>query len=202
MIQAVLSPSVVTVQRGSSHLVWRTRTEAGMKYFGGSMNAVVFQELREARGLAYSAGAVYATASHPQESNTFITQIGSQNDKLADCLDVFHDINEHMPLAQNSFDLARDAVLKRMATQRHVGLSVLTYYQSLRAMGLDHDPSRDIYNQVRTLTLADLQRFAARNVAGRTYRYCVLGDEQNLDMKKLESLGTVHRLTLRDIFGY
>ena len=172
------------------------------EYFGGSMNAVVFQELREARGLAYSAGAVYATASHPQESNTFITQIGSQNDKLADCLDVFHDINEHMPLAQNSFDLARDAVLKRMATQRHVGLSVLTYYQSLRAMGLDHDPSRDIYNQVRTLTLADLQRFAAENVAGRTYRYCVLGDEQNLDMKKLESLGTVHRLTLRDIFGY
>ena len=172
------------------------------EYFGGSMNAIVFQELRESRGLAYSAGARYATASHPQESNVFMTQIGSQNDKLADCLDVFHEITENMPLAQNSFDLAKDAVVKRLATQRHTGFSVLNYYLSLREMGFDRDISRDIYQKVRTLTLADLQRFAADNVAGRTYRYIVLGDEQNLDMKKLESLGTLHRLTIEDIFGY
>jgi len=172
------------------------------EYFGGSMNAIVFQELREARGLAYSAGAIYATANHPQESNYYFTQIGSQNDKLADCLDVFHDINEHMPLAQNSFDLAKDAVLKRMATKRYVGMPVLNYYMDLRSMGLDHDINREVYNKVRTLTLSDLEGFARQNVAGRTYRYIVLGDEQNLDMKKLESLGTVHRLTLRDIFGY
>ena len=31
------------------------------EYFGGSMNSVVFQELRETRGLAYSASASYVT---------------------------------------------------------------------------------------------------------------------------------------------
>ena len=172
------------------------------EYFGGSMNAIVFQELREARGLAYSAGAYYATATHPQESNTFTTQIGSQNDKLGDCLDVFHEITEHMPVAQNSFDLAKDAVVKRMATTRYVGYGVVNYYLNLRNMGFNYDINADIYKQVRTMTLADLQRFAEQNVAGRTYRYIVLGDEQNLDMQKLQSLGTIQRLTLEDIFGY
>ena len=172
------------------------------EYFGGSMNAIVFQELREARGLAYSAGADYATASHPQESNIFMTQIGSQNDKLGDCLDVFHEIIENMPTAQNGFDLAKDAVLKRMATSRYVGQRQLSYIFNSRAMGFDHDINADIYNKVRTMTLDDLVRFSKQNVANRTYRYIVLGDEKNLDMKKLESLGTVHRLTLKDIFGY
>ena len=172
------------------------------EYFGGSMNAIVFQELREARGLAYSAGANYATAAHPQESNTFMTQIGSQNDKMGDCLDVFHEITEHMPLAQNSFDLAKDAVLKRLATTRRVGARSLFYVYNARTMGFDHDIDADIYRQVQTMTLDDLRRFADENVAGRTYRYIVLGDPENLDMKKLESLGTVHRLTLTDIFGY
>lgn len=172
------------------------------EYFGGSMNAVVFQELREARGLAYSAGAYYAADNHPQESYTFNTSIGSQNDKLGDCLDVFHDICEHMPLAQNGFDLARDAVIKRMATQRYVGQQALYHYYNLRRMGFDHDINSDIYNKVQTLTLDDLRRFAEQNVAGRTYRYIVLGNEQDLDIEKLQSLGTLHHLTLEDIFGY
>lgn len=172
------------------------------EYFGGGMNSIVFQELREARGLAYSAGASYTTAYHPQETNYFLTTIGSQNDKLADCLDVFHEITEHMPLADNSFVQAKEAVIKRMATRRYVGFRLLNHYLVQRGLGFDHDTDADIYREVQTLTLADLQRFAEQNVAGRTYRYMVLGDEQNLDMKKLESLGTIHRLTLTDIFGY
>ena len=172
------------------------------EYFGGSMNAIVFQELREARGLAYSAGANYATASHKWENNTFYTQIGSQNDKLPDCLDVFHEIIEHMPVAQNSFDLAKDALVKRLATQRYIGDAVLGYYSSCRRLGLDHDLAADIYAKVKDMTLDDLVQFSKQNVAGRTYKYIVLGDEANLDMKKLESLGPIHRLTIDQIFGY
>ena len=33
------------------------------EYFGGGMNAIVFQEMRESRGLAYSAGAFLITPS-------------------------------------------------------------------------------------------------------------------------------------------
>ena len=172
------------------------------EYFGGSMNAIVFQELREARGLAYSAGAEYEVASHPKEANTFRAVIGSQNDKLPECLDVFHEIIEHMPLVQGNFDLAKEAVVKRLATQRIIADRVLSYYYYYRSFGIDHDLDEDIYNQVQNMTLEDLAAFSKKNVAKRTYKYLVLGDERELDMKKLESLGTVNRLTIDEIFGY
>ena len=39
-------------------------------------------------------------------------------------------------------------------------------------------------------------------VKDRKYTYCVLGDEKELDMKKLSSYGPVERLTTEQIFGY
>ena len=172
------------------------------EYFGGSMNAIVFQELREARGLAYSAGAAYSTPGYIGGNNTFRANIGSQNDKMGDCLDVFHEIIEHMPAVQNAFDLAKDAQIKRLRTSVTTGSANLSYYMWLRKMGFDHDPDIDIFRRMQTLTLDDLIRFSKENVAGRTYKFLVLGDESNLDMKRLESLGTIHRLSLKDIFGY
>ena len=39
-------------------------------------------------------------------------------------------------------------------------------------------------------------------MAGKPYRYLILGDEKELDMKALEKLGPIRRLTLEEIFGY
>ena len=39
-------------------------------------------------------------------------------------------------------------------------------------------------------------------MANKTYRYMILGDEKELDMKELEKIAPVKRLTLEDIFGY
>ncbi len=172
------------------------------EYFGGSMNAIVFQELREARGLAYSAGANYGRPGYQGGHNVFTASIGSQNDKLADCLDVFHEIIENMPVAQNGFDLAKDAVVKRLNTRRTVGSATLNYYYQLRKHGFDHDPSSDILQRVKQMSLSDLVTFSRQHVAGRKYRYAVLGDEQQLNMPKLEGLGTVKHLSLEDIFGF
>ena len=107
-----------------------------------------------------------------------------------------------MPAVQNAFDLAKDAQIKRLRTSVTTGSANLSYYMWLRKMGFDHDPDIDIFRRMQTLTLDDLIRFSKENVAGRTYKFLVLGDESNLDMKRLESLGTIHRLSLKDIFGY
>ena len=62
-------------------------------YFGGGMNTVVFQELRESRGLAYSAWASYQTPYRPADSEFFLTSIISQNDKMTDCIATFNSMN-------------------------------------------------------------------------------------------------------------
>lgn len=59
------------------------------EYFGGGMNAIVFQEMREARGLAYSAGAYLITPSKLKYPYVYRTFIATQNDKMIDAMKAF-----------------------------------------------------------------------------------------------------------------
>ena len=172
------------------------------EYFGGGMNTIVFQELREARGLAYSAGALYAKPDKADDTNIFFTNIITQNDKMTECLNVFDDIVENMPQSEQAFQLAKDAVLKRLASERILRENILYYYMRMRDLGIDHDANRDIYEKVKDMTLGDLADFHDKQIKGRTYRYMILGDEKELDMQKLQSLAPIRRVTLKDIFGY
>ncbi len=172
------------------------------EYFGGGMNSIVFQELRESRGLAYSAGARYAMASDADDRDGFFTTIITQNDKLKDCLSVFDQIVEQMPESESAFSLARDAVLKRLSTERILREGILDYYLRCRDRGLEDDPGKVVYDKVKNMTLADLVKFHKREIAKRKYRMLLLGDEQDWDTKSLEQRGSIQRVTLEDIFGY
>lgn len=171
-------------------------------YFGDNMSSIVFQELRESRGLAYSASAWYQTPRHKGQTNSFVTFIISQNDKLGDCIDVFNSIIEQMPVSETAFPLAKEALLKRLATERTIKQSVLNSFFKARRLGLDHDINSDIYEQVKNMTLDDVVDFQQKNVRGRKYKYMILGDEKELDMERIEKIGTIHRVTTEEIFGY
>ena len=172
------------------------------EYFGGGMNSIVFQELRESRGLAYSASADYSTPDRKTEPNTFSTTITTQNDKMGNCIDVFTDIIEHMPMAENAFSTAKKNLKKRIEATRYVGESLLFYVMRSKKLGHDHDINADIYRDVSKITLKGLEKFANENVVGRKYRYIILGDENDLDMEKLRQIGPVRILSLEEIFGY
>ncbi len=172
------------------------------EYFGGGMNTVVFQELRESRGLAYQASANYQTPSWKGDANVFSTYIISQNDKMGDCLDVFHDIIENMPLSEKAFSLAKKNLKKHIEAQRYTGIKLLNFYMASKKLGLDHDINADVYRGISRMRINSLEQFSKENVAGRKYRYIILGDVKELDMNKLRTLGKVNVLSLEEIFGY
>ena len=121
---------------------------------------------------------------------------------MGDCIDTFHKILEDMPATEASLLLAKEAIMKRIATQRTIKRNVLSAYIEARNHGLDYDISRDIYNKVQNMTLDELVNFQHQNVKGRTYTYLILGNEADLDVAKLQSLGNIQRVSLEEIFGY
>ncbi|MBF1061694.1 MAG: insulinase family protein, partial [Prevotellaceae bacterium] len=172
------------------------------EYFGGGMNAIVFQELREARALAYSAGARYRSPAYKGYPEYFTTRIITQNDKMMDCIKAFSDLLNNMPQRQAGLDLAKQSLLKSLATERTTKFSVLRAYMRALDRGIDYDISKSIYESIPAFTLQDLAKFARENISGKPYRYVILGDEKNLDMKSLEKIAPVKRLTTEQIFGY
>lgn len=172
-------------------------------YFGTGMNSVVFQELRESRGLCYSASASYQPSAFKKDGEMiFMAYIISQNDKLYECLSTFNSIIENIPVAENAFDIAKSALLKRIASARTVKSAILLKYGQCEDLGIDHDINEDIYKAVENLTIEDIKAFHAKNIKDRTYRTIILGDEKQLDPAILKSQGEIHRLSLEDIFGY
>ena len=76
-------------------------------YFAGGMSGIVFQELREARALAYAVGAIYSNGSRKGEQNIMIGAIGCQVDKTPEALDTFLSLFEKLPASPERLADAR-----------------------------------------------------------------------------------------------
>lgn len=170
------------------------------EYFGGSMNAIVFQELREARGLAYNASARYVTPNRKNETEYYQQHIISQNDKLMDCIKVFKEITDTLPQSEALFNTAKESLMKNFTTLRNTDFGVISSYLRARDLGIDYDLNSKLYESVPKITLNDLVKFEEKYIKGKPMKYLILGDENELDMEALRKLGTVHTLTLDDIF--
>ena len=185
---------------------WNSEQEAVVdlfnEYYGGGMNGIVFQELREARGLAYSASAYYVTPSKKGDKEFYQTSIITQNDKMMDAVNQFHVILNEMPASENAFQIAKDALTKQLASQRTTKFSVINDYLVAKRRGIDYDMNEKVYNALPALKLQDIVGFEKQHMADKAYRYIILGDEKELDMKALEKIGPIKRLSIKEIFGY
>ncbi len=171
-------------------------------YFGGGMNAIVFQEMREARGLAYSAWAQLSEHFYAEDGYTYTAFIATQNDKMQQAVEAFAEIINDMPESQNAFDIAKQSILSALATERVIKENVLWHYLAAKNKGVDYDRNAAIYEQVQNMTLEDVVAFQKEWIKDRNYTYCILGDKHDLDLKYLRSIGKIEFLSQEEIFGY
>ena len=171
------------------------------EYFGGGMNSIVFQEMRESRGLAYSAWAGLNRPSYSKYPYLLQTQIATQNDKMIDAIKVFNDIIDNMPESEAAFQLAKEALIARLRTERITKSDIIWSYINAQDLGQNVDSRIKLYNDAQSMTLKDVINFQNKWVKGRTYTYCILGDKKELDMEKLKEVGPIQELTQEEIFG-
>ena len=172
------------------------------EYYGGGMNTVVFQEMRETRGLAYNAWALYSRPSIKDEPESFFTHIITQNDKMMDCVSHFHTILDTIPQSDASFQIAKEGLTKQLASRRVTKFGLINAWIAARDLGIDYDINEKIYEALPRLTMKDIVDFEQQQIARKPYRYIILGDERELDMKGLQQYGPVRRVSLSEIFGY
>ena len=172
------------------------------EYFGGGMNSIVFQEMREARGLAYSANARLSAPSYSDAPYTFTAFIATQNDKMQTAIEAFDEIINQMPESEAAFSVAKDALISGLRTKRTVGMGVLNAFKSCRRLGIDEPLDKQVFEKVQNMTLEDVKATQQKWIKDREYTYMILGDIKDLDTDYLKTLGPVKTVTLKDIFGY
>ncbi len=173
------------------------------QYFGGGMNAIVFQEMREKRGLAYSAGASYSMPGHPDDYFMNTSFIATQNDKVADAFTAFNELFDEMPLSETAFRLGQEQIISNIRTQRTRDTSVIWSYLGAKRMGRDYDLNQVLFNEVPNMTLDQMRVFNNEFVQNQPKTYVILGNENVVDFEEIETLfGPVTRLTQEDLFVF
>jgi len=172
------------------------------EYFGGSMNSIVFQEMREKRSLAYSAAAYFISANRKDRYDFNMTHIGTQNDKLIDALDAFTDLLDNMPVSQQNFDIAKQSLVSSYRTSRTRKMSIINEYLHCEELGLKQPTTKDDYNAIQQMTINDVLNFNKKYIKDKKRVVVILGNEKEVNLKGLEKYGKVTKLSIDEIFGY
>ena len=169
-------------------------------YFGSGMSSVVFQELREARALAYSASARYAQGGRLNGENLVLGAIGTQTDKTVDALQAFIDLIDNMPSSSERFEESVNSLLNRYRTSKLNFREVIGAVRSWERLGFETDPRRARYQQLQNASMEDLLEFQEQHVKNRAKLISIVGDLSIIDVEELEQFGTVQEIQVDQLF--
>jgi len=172
------------------------------EYYGGSMSSIVFQEIREAKSLAYGCYAGYSEARKADKSNYVIGYLSTQPDKIKEALEALTDLMNELKQSPESFETSRQAIISQINTERIIKSGIFWNYLANMELGIDNDYRKDIYDQVKNFTLEDATKFFDEHIKGKTYDIMIVGPKEKVDFNLLKTYGDVKELTVDEVFNY
>jgi predicted Zn-dependent peptidase len=173
------------------------------RYFAGGMNAIVFQELREKRGLAYMATSRFNVPGRPDEHYLNTSLIATQNDKVIEAFSAFNELFDEIPLSESAFRLAQEQNISNMRTERIRAGNIINQYLRARIMGETEDVRRILFEEMPKITMNDIKAFNHQHIRNQPKTYIILGNENMVDFEAVEKhFGPVIRLTADELFAF
>ena len=121
---------------------------------------------------------------------------------MGDCIATFNSILDTMPQSKAAFDLAKESLKKQLESKRVTREALLNAYITAQQRGIDYDLSERIYQALPSITMDQMVDFERKFMASKPLRYVILGKESELDMKLLERIGKVKRVSGKEIYGF
>lgn len=173
--------------------------DAFAEYFGGSMAGLVFQEIREFRALAYSAGARLERDARPEGAGWIRGYVGCQADKTFDALDVMMGLLQEMPRYPDRMPLVKTSLSRGLEASSPGFRDRADTVAQWKQRGYGADPRPDRLAAYGALGFEDVERYYETNVAGRPISIVVVGDPRKVDRKRLKTYGPLVEVGVRDI---
>lgn len=171
-------------------------------YFGLGLSSIVFQEIRESKALAYSTYAFYSSPRKRDWAHYLQAYVGTQPDKLSDAIPTFLQLLNEMPVVDSQIEHARQAILRRIESERIVPSRVYWTARANRELGYNSELRQEIYQHTQNASAKNLVAFHDEYVRGRAYTFLVMGSKSHVDLPYLENFGALREVNLEEVFGY
>lgn len=171
-------------------------------YLGGDMSAVIFQEIREARSLAYAAWGGYSYASHKGDDNQVYGGLNCQADKTPEATTLLRDLLRSPPFSEKRFAETTKAIIENYRANPIPFRSVPSTLLAWEDQGLPPgDPRPARFAKALKYRLEDLKNFSSR-FRDRIMTIYILGHKDRVGMESLKALGDWEEKKLEEIFPY
>ena len=170
------------------------------EYIGGQAG-LVFQEVRESRGLAYAAHAGHSAGGRLCDQNLIWASAASRPDRAAEAVAVMLGLLREFPLQARRFERARGSAVERLLGGRIRFRGYGFAAETWRLRELDRDPRQAVLDDLRAMTPDALASFVAPLERAGLAVVCV-GDTTRMDMAALARLGPLEQLELDDLVVY
>lgn len=173
------------------------------EYFGGGMNSVVFQEIREFRSLGYSTYGYFRYNEQNLYPGYLFGYLGTQCDKTNDGIAALSDLMVNFPDREEKFVLSRDYLISVRNSNYYTFRSIpgnVRYWREI--MKVDHDPRVEMTRQIEQLKYSDLRAFHEKYIANRPLVIVISGNAKKFDMKDLSRYGKVTKVKYKDMIKF
>ncbi|HET6585105.1 MAG TPA: insulinase family protein [Nannocystaceae bacterium] len=171
------------------------------EYLSGSMSALVFQEIRESRGLAYSAFSTYDTGDRPKDASGLLGFMSTQADKTPVAVDTFLGLLRATDVQTDRLAIAKTAVDQEYRATRLDPRWITYWVASWDDRGEASDPRPWEWQTMAKLGETDLEGFAKR-FADAPVIIAIVGDRSRVGMEALAKIAPVQELQAADLFSY
>jgi predicted Zn-dependent peptidase len=159
---------------------------------GGSAG-LIFQEVREARALAYSAKGGYSLGGRPVDDNLLWASAATQASRAAEVAGLLLTLLRDRPLDPLRFERARDAARESLRGHRITFRGVAPAAEAWRVRGLAADPRPALLAALESLPYEALAEWW-RDLGQGSFTVIVCGDRDQLDLPGLAQLGELVEL--------
>ncbi|TPW21139.1 MAG: peptidase M16 domain-containing protein [Elusimicrobia bacterium] len=170
-------------------------------YMGGGFSSVIFQEIREARSLAYSAWGGYGSGALLGDENRLLGVLGCQTDKTVEAVELMLKLFADPPYAEVRLKESRDSILQSYRTDPLTFREIPGAVQGWEDIGFKSDPRPERFKRAQGYSLDEFKAFAGR-MKGKVMTVTVLGNRDRLDMKALAKFGELVEKKVDDLFPY
>ncbi|MEM9493412.1 MAG: insulinase family protein, partial [Myxococcota bacterium] len=110
------------------------------EFMGGGLGAVIGQEIREARGLAYRAFAAHRYGQRPSDPSVVFGVLGTQSDKTVEALGTMLDLLRDPPVQAERLATAQQSILVDYRSSRIDPRRIAEWVHNWDQRGLPGDP--------------------------------------------------------------
>lgn len=167
---------------------------------GGSAG-LVFQELREQRGLAYAAGAGYDRGARVGDDGALVFSAQIRPDQAAQAAQILFEILRRPSLSSDAVLRAKENVVASLRAERTRFRSVPQAAWSWHRRGLQQDP-RPAWLAAAEQAHADSLTPMWEELSRSPGTLTVLGDPEGVDLRELAAIGPVETVEIDALLSY